>query len=159
MADFIALPLDHWHWWIAAVLMFLLEMALPGVFFLWLGLAAAITGVLVFAADLAGALPGWEVQAVVFAVLSVVSLTFAWKRRGRIVVAEDHATLNRRGEELVGRVVVVAVAIANGEGRVKVGDGLWLARGADQPVGAQVKIVGVDGTTLLVEPVAGFTEP
>ena len=33
------------------------------------------------------------------------------------------------------------------------GDGLWLVRGPDLPVGAMVEVVGVDGTTLLVRAV------
>lgn len=154
MTDLLALPLDHWHWWIAAVVMFVAEMAVPGVLFLWLGLAALATGLVAFVGARAGALPGWETQALMFAALSVANLLFARRLRGRIAAAP--AALNRRGEELIGRDFVLAEAIVNGQGRVRVGDSLWIARGPDLPAGARVRVTGVEGATLLV---AGFTEP
>lgn len=154
MTEILALPLDHWHWWIAAALMFVLEMALPGVLFLWLGLAALATGLIAFAGAHLGHLPGWEVQALLFAALAIANLALARRLRGRSVAAPS--SLNRRGEELVGGNFVLAEAIANGRGRVRVGDTVWLARGPELPAGARVRVIGVDGTTLLVE---GFTEP
>lgn len=154
MTDLLALPLDHWHWWIAAAAMFVIEMAAPGILFLWLGLAALATGLIAFAGALLGHLPGWEVQALAFAALAVANLALARRLRGR--VAQAPSALNRRGEELVGRDFVLAEAIKDGRGRVRVGDTLWLARGPELPAGARVRAVGVDGTTLVVE---GFTEP
>jgi membrane protein implicated in regulation of membrane protease activity len=35
-----------------------------------------------------------------------------------------------------------------------VGDGQWLGSGPDLPLGATVEVLGVDGTTLQVRPVA-----
>lgn len=154
MSEFLSQPLDHWHWWIAAALMFVLEMALPGVLFLWLGLAALATGLVAFAGARLGHLPGWEVQALLFAALAVANLALARRLRGRSAPAPS--ALNRRGDELVGRDFVLAEAIENGRGRVRVGDTLWLARGPDLPAGARVRVTGVEGTTLLV---VGFTEP
>ena len=47
--------------------------------------------------------------------------------------------------------VVVDQAIEQGQGRVRVGDGVWMARGADAPQGARVRITGTQGSCLLVE--------
>ncbi len=60
---------DHWNWWILALLMFVIELAMPGVIFLWLAIAATITGALVWI------IPelGWQVSFVIFAVLSVIA--------------------------------------------------------------------------------------
>ena len=59
--------------------------------------------------------------------------------------------LNERAARLIGQTVTVETAIENGKGRVKVGDGVWNARGPDAPSGAQVRVVGADGTCLTVE--------
>jgi inner membrane protein len=45
----------------------------------------------------------------------------------------------------------VVEAIADGHGRVKVGDSVWNARGTDASVGARVRVTGADGAVLLVE--------
>ena len=63
----------------------------------------------------------------------------------------DDTTLNRRGEQYVGRVFQLEQAIVNGRGAVKVGDSLWRADGPDLPAGASVKVTGVAGTVLKVE--------
>jgi membrane protein implicated in regulation of membrane protease activity len=60
--------------------------------------------------------------------------------------------LNDRTARLTGQIVTVIGAIENGEGRVKVGDGIWTARGPDAAAGTQVRIVGADGQCLRVEP-------
>ena len=49
---------------------------------------------------------------------------------------------------------VVDQAIEHGSGRVHIGDSEWIASGPDEAVGERVRIVGSDGATLLVEPVA-----
>jgi membrane protein implicated in regulation of membrane protease activity len=58
---------------------------------------------------------------------------------------------NARATRLIGRIVTVESAIENGAGRVRVGDGVWNARGPDMPAGASVVIVAADGTCLTVE--------
>jgi membrane protein implicated in regulation of membrane protease activity len=47
---------------------------------------------------------------------------------------------------------VVVQAIENGSGRVKLGDSEWLVHGPDVAAGDRVRVSGVDGATLLVEP-------
>ena len=42
-------------------------------------------------------------------------------------------------------------AIENGQGRVRVGDSEWNARGPDAAVGVHVRVTGAEGTVLLVE--------
>ena len=33
---------DYWHWWVLAILLFILEVFSPAAFFIWIGLAAGI---------------------------------------------------------------------------------------------------------------------
>ena len=37
--------LGQWLWWIVAGVLLILELTAPGVFFIWLAIAAALTGV------------------------------------------------------------------------------------------------------------------
>ena len=66
--------------------------------------------------------------------------------------ASDAPSLNVRAEQYVGRSTTVTVPIQGGRGKVKIGDSSWLAEGADAAAGTRVKITGVNGTVLVVEP-------
>ncbi|HOV57083.1 MAG TPA: NfeD family protein [Rhodanobacteraceae bacterium] len=137
-------------WWIAALVLIAAEMIAPGFFLLWIGIAAAVMGVVTWL------LPGlgWLGQSILFAVLAVASCMLYWRllRRER---RHDHANarLNRRGEQHIGRRYPLEVAIEGGRGKARVGDSLWLVEGPDLPVGAQVEVVSVAGTTLRVKAV------
>ena len=69
--------------------------------------------------------------------------------RGGMVSDEPH--LNRRGEQYIGRVFTLDVAIVNGQGKVRVDDTTWKVQGDDCPVGTRVRVHGVDGVVLLVK--------
>lgn len=140
--------LDFWSWWILALLLFVLELAAPGIVFLWMALAAAVTGVI------AWALPelGWQLTFVTFALLSVVSVVVGRKvwRPGK--VETEDPTLNRRADQYIGKTFTLDTALENGRGRLHVGDSSWLAKGTDLPAGAKVRVIAVDGSVLEVEP-------
>ena len=44
MTDWIALMEDHWAWLVFAALLGIGEVLIPGVFLIWIAIAAAITG-------------------------------------------------------------------------------------------------------------------
>jgi membrane protein implicated in regulation of membrane protease activity len=138
--------LGPWNWFILAVALLGLETLIPGVHFLWFGMAAGVAGTAALATDMA-----WQWQVVVFAATSLA--TVFWLRyvvKGDTLVSDEPA-LNERGHQYVGRLVVVEQAIESGRGRVRVGDSLWAAEGPDAPKGATVKVVGTRGTVLVVE--------
>ena len=60
--------------------------------------------------------------------------------------------LNDRAARLIGRSVTVIEAVAEHSGRVRVGDSEWSARGGPGSAGERVRITGVEGNCLLVEP-------
>jgi membrane protein implicated in regulation of membrane protease activity len=97
--DALLSQIDYWHWWILAGILLILEVSAPSFFFLWLTIAAAITGFALLAVpDL-----GWQYQLLLFSALSVVTIT-AFKRYQRTRPAvTDQPNLNRRGEQYVGR--------------------------------------------------------
>ena len=148
IADLVARA-GPWSWWVLGVVLLILEIVVPGVFLFWIGLAGIATGLLSLA--LWGlAIWAWQIQVVVFVILSFVTVAI-----GRSVLKRGETTdephLNRRSESLVGRVVMVTETIENGRGRVKVGDTTWSVSGPDQPAGAKVRIVSASGNELRVE--------
>ncbi len=138
--------LGAWNWFIVAVALFALESVVPGVHFVWFGIAAVIVGALGLTIDIA-----WEWQLITFAIISCITVFFARRYASPEVAASDQPELNLRAEQYVGRVVMVEEAISDGRGKVRVGDTVWNAQGSDTPQGARVKITGTNGTCLLVE--------
>ncbi|MBH1999286.1 MAG: NfeD family protein, partial [Sphingomonadaceae bacterium] len=117
---------DHWGWLVFAALLGIAEVMIPGVFLIWIAIAAAITGLVALALPIA--LPA---QLLLFAALSIAAV---WGGRRWYVdnpVASTDPLLNDRTARLIGQSVTVVEAISGGEGRVKVGDSVWTARGED----------------------------
>jgi membrane protein implicated in regulation of membrane protease activity len=137
----------HWVWLTLGVVLGALEMLAPGVYLLWLGLAAIATGVLTAALDLS--LP---MQVVDFVALSLIAAFSARRLLRDQPIASSDPLMNRRGARMVGETALVVQAIEHGSGRVKHGDSEWMARGPHIAVGQRVRIVGCEGSTLLVEP-------
>ena len=135
-----------WNWLILAVVLFTLETFIPGVHFLWFGMAAVAVGLLSMVTGIT-----WPNQIIAFGVIAV--LTVFWVRRyARPEMAKsDLPDLNERGQQYVGRSLVVEQAILNGRGKVRVGDTVWQAEGPDAPAGARVTVTGTRGTVLVVE--------
>jgi len=134
-------------WGALALVLFAAEALAPGAFMLWIGIGAAAVFVLV--AVFADISLLWQVVA--FVVLSVVSIQ-CYRRWGRSHDRQsDQPLLNRRAEQLIGRVVVLDQAIVAGKGRVKIDDAFWVVAGPDLPVGNLVRVVAVEGMTLKVQ--------
>lgn len=139
----------NWLWFAVAVVLFILESIIPGLHFVWFGLAAIVVGAVALLVPIA-----WQWQLILFVLVSLAAV-FWVRRQSRVEGAQtDVPDLNVRGAQYIGRVVVVEDAITNGRGRVKVGDTVWWAEGEDAPRGSSVRVTGVDGTALVVEKTA-----
>lgn len=130
--------LGVWTWWVIAGFLLVFELLAPGVFFIWLAIAAAAVGGISLLIDWS-----WEAQIATFAVLSLVSLVISRKFLQKNPIETDRPLLNRRADQLLGRKLVLSVAIVNGEGQVKVSDTLWPAHGPDLPEGSKVVVSDV----------------
>ena len=137
-----------WYWWALAAVLLICEMLLPGVVFLFIAIGAAVTGLIVLIASGAAL----EFQLVVFAIVSVVSAVALRPYFKRLQSRTADATLNARGEALVGREFILDQPILAGRGRIKLGDGSWIVTGPDMVAGAKVRVAAVSGTELRVEP-------
>lgn len=137
----------HWLWLGLGLLLAIGEMTLPGVFLIWMAGSAVITGLVSWMVPTLS-MP-WLV--LLFAVLSMVSVFVGRNYLRSNPVEEADPGMNDRGARSLGEVVVVSEVIADGRGRVKLGDSEWLAHGPDAEPGTRMKVTGNQGTVLLVE--------
>jgi membrane protein implicated in regulation of membrane protease activity len=137
----------HWIWIALGLALAVLEMLVPGVYLIWLAIAALLTGALTWIFDF-----GVPIQIIDFVFLSLIVVFSARRFLSEQPIASADPFLNNRMGRLVGQTGTVSQAITDGEGRVRQGDSEWLARGPDIAAGARVRITGFEGGTLLVEP-------
>ena len=146
MADILLDP-PYWNWWLLGIVFMVIEILAPGVFFLWMGVAALCVGLVLTAVpDL-----DWQYQWLIFAVLSVGSIVGWWLYLKRHPTRSDQPLLNRRGEQYIGRVYTLDGPIVNGQGRLRVDDSTWKIGGRDCPAGTRVRVTGVEGVQLIVQ--------
>ncbi|MFG1203763.1 NfeD family protein [Xanthobacter aminoxidans] len=142
--------LGPWAWFVLGGVLLVAEIAAPGAFLLWLGLAALVTGAVAYTVALA-----WQVEVLVFAALAVVAVLVGRRVSPAPGKASDRPFLNRRPEGFVGRVFTLDAPILGGVGRVRIDDTVWRVEGPDIAAGHDVRVTGTDGATLKVEPVEG----
>ena len=152
MIHSIAAELGPWAWWVLGIVLLILEVLLPGVFLVWIGIAAIVTGALSLLLW-EQAFWTWQVQWLVFAVLSLVAALI-----GRRIVSargetSDQPHLNQRGQSLVGRTATLEQPISEGRGRIRLDDTMWSVQGPDLPVGTRVRVTASNGRDLTVEAV------
>lgn len=133
--------------WLAAGLVLCgAELVAPGIYLLWIGLAALLVGAALQAVALS-----FAGQASLFAVVALASVLAGRTWQGRRSAGTDP---NAPGSDLVGQ-RCRALAFDGAEGRVRFRDGEWPARmaspaDASAAPGDGLVIVGLDGTRLLV---------
>ena len=143
--------LGEWGWWIAAGLLLIAELVLPGVLLVWVGIAAAAVAILhhFVPMHLAVELVIFGAFAVAFALAGRVWL----KRR----VVDEVPVLNQRQLAHVGRRYKLHEPIRDGLGAIIIDDTRWEIVGPDLDAGAWVEVTGADGARLVVKPSeAGF---
>jgi inner membrane protein len=136
---------EDWIVWVVVGLVLIIAEALaPGVFLMWIGLAAVGTGLVVLGLGF-----GFDLSVVVFGLLAAVSLAAGLRLRRPVT------RLNTQSAGLAGR-SAVALSFHGREGRVRVGDSDWAARVpadvAEPAAGTRMRVEGVDGTVLIVRP-------
>lgn len=119
-----------WAWIIVGAVIAGLEIVVPGVFLLWIGLGALATGlILTLSPDMPLA---WQLIVFAACMIAAMSLGLSLQKKGE----EDPkaATLNREMQGLVGQRTVATSAFVAGRGRIRVQDTTFAAIGED-PIG------------------------
>lgn len=122
-------------------------------YLLWSGVAAVITGLVVWLLPV-----GWEGQGVLFAVLTLVAAWLWWRWLNKRVSEQKPADahLNQRGQQIVGRRFTLDTTLVNGRGHMRVGDSSWpVVADEDLAAGTQVEVMAVEGITLRVRAYQG----
>jgi hypothetical protein len=123
--------LGAWNWMILAAILFLLELLAPGIFFMWFGVAAAVTGLIVFRYDIT-----WQWQLLWFCGLSLATVLLAAKYLRKHPLESERPLLNERAVQLIGQSFDLVDPIVNGRGSIKTGDTIWRVEGPELPRGA-----------------------
>jgi membrane protein implicated in regulation of membrane protease activity len=133
-----------WYWLVIGLIFFGIELLAPGTFFLWLGLAA-----LVVAGVSAIHMYVWSVQLILFGITSVIII---WLGRPFYEKLSLHRNgLNQRAHRLIGVILLLDQPIVNGHSRITVGDSTWGIIGPDSKAGVKVKVIEIEGNSLVVE--------
>lgn len=136
-----------WGWLGLGLVLIALEvLAAPGTYLLWIGIAAVIMALISIVTSLSGAM-----ELAVFGVLSLACGFVGWRLYGARVENDAARDLHDPAVSFVGRVFVLSSPIVNGIGQVRVDDTVWRVSGPELPLGASVKVISLDGSTLVVE--------
>lgn len=136
-----------WLWLIGGVLLLILEVIAPGFFLVFIGAAAMATGLFTLLFGL-----GTAPQLALFALYAVIAVLVGRRFYANPTADSTDPLLNDRAGRMVGKVVTVVAAVDDHGGRVRVGDSEWSARGGPAAPGERVRITGVEGNCLKVEP-------
>src|SRR5438093_5707999 len=133
-----------WAWVILAGVLGLAELHVPGSYLMWIALGAAATAALdvLFGFSLEGQIGSFAVASA----LSCLGGYFVYRRWRRTGAGE--MSLNLRHQAMVGERGMVCEAFLSGRGKVRLGDGAWLANGAALAEGAPIVDRRVRGTRL-----------
>ncbi len=139
-----------WGWLVCGLVLMMAELFVPGVFIVWIGIGAVLTGfVVAFFPDLS-----FSFQLVVFAVFSAISVFLGWFVYGKVFgksEKENYSYLNQGAKEFIGKSYPLVKGIKDGQGQVKIGDTVWLVK-SDEALksGEMVTVDKVDGIVLYV---------
>ena len=136
-----------WLWLIGGVVLLIAELIAPGFFLIFIGAAAIAAGLFTILFGL-GVVP----QLALFALYALLAVMAGRRFYANAAHAGTDARLNDPARRLVGRVVTVVAAVDEHSGRVRVGDSEWSARGGPAAAGERVRITGVEGNCLIVDP-------
>lgn len=141
--------LEWWHWWVIAAALAAIETFMPGAVVIWFAASAAVVGALLLIVPVP-----WQLQLVLFGVLGLVAIVLFRAYARRNPAGNTQPGLNQRGVQYVGQQFTLVEPIQQGFGKVRVGDTVWKVSGPALPIGAQVRVTGVDGAILTVEAVS-----
>lgn len=136
-----------WHWLVLGFILLIAEIAIPGVFLLWWGLAAiVVAGIMKLFPDLP-----LSSLAVIYAIIAMILSVIWWRyQHGKDQADQSNRALNQRNHAMIGSRGKVLEMAENGIGRGAFGDTTWRIKGLGLSVNDIIEVTGVDGITLNV---------
>jgi inner membrane protein len=136
-----------WAWAIIAIVIAFLELHSPGYYLIWIACAAAITAAMTFILDLS--INSQLVTFIIAAIGACIAGHFIYRRL--LGASAQIPLLNQRDVELIGKTGVASEDFLFGQGKVRLGDTVWLAEGPALRKGAGVVVKAVRGTVVIVD--------
>ena len=142
------LNLLFWHWWVFTLIFTVIEAVAPSGLFAALSLSSAITGGVAWAYEDVG----WSMQLGLFALSTAIIYApisaFLEKRRRSNPKDEVNSS-----KQLIGTELTLTNPIVNGFCEIDIDGTIYTLKGPALRVATKVRIVGTDGTMLVVHPV------
>ena len=136
-----------WGWLLIGMMLLAIELIAPFAFFLWLGVSALLTALILFLFPTTI----WQVQGLIFSMLAVVSVILSRRYLVHRQTESEIPNLNRRAQQYVGKVFILIECIEHGHGKIKVDDTYWQVSGPKLEKGSEVRITHVNGAVFTVE--------
>ena len=135
-------------WFILGILLFILELITPGFFIFFFGLGACVTAIVCMIFD-----PGINIQIIIFAIVSILSLLALRKILKEKFFAADDEKSKSIEDEFTGRdAVAITDFDSNNMGKVEFKGTSWKAESnAPVKIGQIVTIIEKEGFTLKIE--------
>lgn len=137
-------------WIIIGVVLLIAELITGTTYILWPAAAALLVGVFTYLLPI-----GWEIQFLIFFVVSAGLLVFGHKFVRPRTKGGEPSDLNDRARMMVGERCKVIADFETGQGRVQLGDTQWRAKmeNGSAKAGDELRITRVEGTTLICQAV------
>lgn len=142
---------NYWMWIGIAVFLAIIEVITFGsIFLLLIALSALIVGAIQWMFPSIA----WQYQALLFCFMVISANIFIWQYAKRRPKTSSHNHLNQKDKQFLGKTYSLQEPIVNGRGKIKIGDTVWLVSGPDQNKGSVVRVIGMNGTILDVQPLS-----
>jgi inner membrane protein len=140
-----------WAWAVIGGMLALAEIHAPGSYLIWIALGAGVTA----AVDAAAGGLSTEAQIITMVIAAGLSCMAGYVVYRRADPGQrNETTLNQRETMLLGAHGVVSAEIVHGQGKVRLGDTVWLAEGPDMPAGTPIIVRSVTRARVHVAPLA-----
>lgn len=137
---------ESWHWIAIGLLLIGMELIIPGVFLLWVGLAALSVSIISAIIPMSD-----QSQIIIFSIFVPLFSVIGKKFFKFIQKPQEESFLNKRAKRMVGEIYILDKNLTGGHSRMKIGDSYWKIIGEDMPAGQRVEIISVSGNTLHVK--------
>lgn len=135
------------NWFTVGIILIILEMLLPGMFLMWFGVSALFVGLITLIISMS-----MNAELILFAIISVLSvitvIVIMRKISPNTQSTVTHNLNQARGSELIGMTFTLDSKVINHEGKLNIGDTVWLIKGPDAEAGTHIEITHVENNTL-----------